>query len=74
MDRESLERAVASSGWSFCSYDIQPDRVFAYLWPRAGGMAFDFVVRPRLTMKAQSAASTLYDYYHSEAAVTSGLS
>jgi hypothetical protein len=70
VDRETLEREVASSGGSLCSYDIQPDRVVVYLWPRAGGMAFDFVVRPRLTMKAQSAASTLYDYYNPEAAVT----
>lgn len=70
VDRESLERAVASSGYGFCSYDVRPDRVVAYLWPRAGGLKFDFIVRPRLPMQAQSARSILYDYYNPEAAVT----
>ena len=70
VDRESLDRAVASSDYSLCLYEIQPDRVLAYLWPRAGGVAFDFLVRPRLGMQAQSAASTLYDYYNPEASVT----
>jgi len=69
VDRESLERAVAGSGWGFCQYEIQPDRIVAYLWPRAGGIAFDFAIRPRLAMKAQSAASTLSDYYNPDAQV-----
>ena len=69
VDRESLERAVADSGWGFCQYEIQPDRVVAYLWPRAGGIAFDFAVRPRLAMKAQSAPSKLSDYYNPDAQV-----
>jgi hypothetical protein len=70
VDRESLERAVESSGYGFCYYEIRPDRVVVYLWPRAQGVSFDFKVRPRLGMKAQSAASVLYDYYNPEAMVT----
>ncbi len=69
VERESLERAVAASGYTVCSYDVQPDRVVLYLWPRAGGVTVDFTVRPRLGMKAQSAPSTLYDYYNPEAMV-----
>jgi hypothetical protein len=69
VDRESLERAEAGSGWGLCQHEIQPDRVVAYLWPGAGGIAFDFEIRPRLAMKAQSAASKVSDYYNPDAQV-----
>jgi hypothetical protein len=69
VDRESLERAVNRSGHTFSRYEVRPDRVVAYLWARAGGTSFDFVVRPRLAMRAQSAASLLYDLYNPESAV-----
>ena len=67
VDRASLEKAMKGSDWSISQYDILPDRVIVYLWPRAGGTSFDFNFRPRFGLKAQTAASTLYDYYNPEA-------
>ena len=66
VDRASLEKAVKESGWGINHYDIQPDRVVFYLWPRAGGIAFDFNFQPRFGLKAKSAPSTIYDYYNPE--------
>jgi hypothetical protein len=67
VDRESLERAVKSSDWAINQYDILPDRVVVYLWPRAGGVNFDFKIRPRFGLKAKTAPSVIYDYYNPEA-------
>jgi hypothetical protein len=64
VDRESLEKA---KGISY--FDVLPDRVIVYLWAKAGGTAFDFTFRPRMGMKAKTAASVLYDYYNPEARV-----
>ena len=66
VDRSSLEAALSSS-WDVQSYEIQPDRIVVYLWPRAGGTTFSFSVKARFAMKAQSAESILYDYYNPEA-------
>ena len=67
VDRASLETAVKGSDWSISQYDVLPDRVIVYLWPRAGGSEFSFKFRPRMAMTAKSAASTIYDYYNPEA-------
>jgi hypothetical protein len=67
VDRASLEQAVASSNWAISKYDILPDRVVVYLWPRAGGVDFDFKFRPRFGLNAKTAPSVLYDYYNPEA-------
>ncbi|MFL6212066.1 MAG: MG2 domain-containing protein [Pyrinomonadaceae bacterium] len=67
VDRASLERALKESGWEFSSYDVLPDRLVAYLWPRAGGTRFTFTFRPRYGLKAETAPSLLYDYYNPEA-------
>lgn len=67
VDRASLETAVANGQWDIQSYEIQPDRVVVYLWPRAGGTTFSFSLKPRFAMNAQSAESTLYDYYNPDA-------
>lgn len=67
VDRASLEAAMKSSDWSISQYDVLPDRVVVYLWPRAGGTKFDFKFKPRFGLNAQSAASTVYDYYNPEA-------
>jgi hypothetical protein len=64
VDRGSLEQAMSDYGVS--QYDVLPDRVVFYLWPRAGGSKFSFVFRPRLGMKAAAAPSTVYDYYNPE--------
>jgi len=67
VDRESLESALHSPDQSFDRYDVLPDRVVFYLWPRAGGSSFSFKFRPRLAMKAKSSQSLIYDYYNPEA-------
>ena len=64
VDRSSLETAMTGSGWSLTQYDVLPDRVVVYLWPRAGGVKFDFKFRPRFGLQAKSAASVIYDYYN----------
>jgi len=65
VDRGSLEAALSS--WDVQSYEIQPDRIVVYLWPRAGGTTFSFSLKARFPMRAQSAESILYDYYNPEA-------
>lgn len=67
VDRASLELAVKNAGYAINHYDVLPDRVIFYLWPRAGGCKFSFQFRSRFGTKAQSAASILYDYYNPEA-------
>ncbi len=67
VDRQTLERAMKESGWEFSSYDVLPDRLVAYLWPRAGGTRFTFNFRPRYGLRAQTAPSVVYDYYNPEA-------
>jgi hypothetical protein len=67
VDRASLERAAAESEWSLDSYDVLPDRLVVYLWPRGGGTRFNFKFRPRYGLKALTAPSQLYDYYNPEA-------
>lgn len=70
VDRASLEEAMKNSDWGISQYDILPDRVVVYLWPRAGGIKFDFKFRPRFGIEAQTAASSIYDYYNPEARAT----
>jgi len=67
VDHASLDSAVSDSGWDLQSYEVQPDRVVFYVWPRAGGTTFSFTFKPRFAMTAQSSESILYDYYNPEA-------
>lgn len=67
VSRESLDAAVSASQWSVSAYDVLPDRVVVYLWPRAAGVEFKFRFRPRFGMAARSAPSVLYDYYNPDA-------
>jgi len=69
IDRASLEQATKETGWDLNHYDVLPDRVVVYLWPRAGGVKFSFKFKPRYGVKAQTAPSALYDYYNPEARV-----
>jgi hypothetical protein len=64
VDRESMERAKDTEGVN--GYEIQPDRVVFYLWPRAGGSSFDFTFKMRYRVEAMTAPSALYDYYNPE--------
>ena len=67
VDRASLETAMKGSDWSFNRYDILPDRVVVYLWPRAGGVELDFKFRPRFALTAKAAPAVVYDYYNPDA-------
>jgi hypothetical protein len=67
VDHASLDRAMKESGWALQQYDVLPDRVIVYLWPRAGGVKFEFKFRPRYGIRAKSAPSMIYDYYNPEA-------
>ena len=70
VDRESLERAVKNSARELWRYDVLPDRVVFYVWPRAATTKIQFSVKPRFSIRAKQAASVLYDYYNPEAKVT----
>ena len=67
VDRASLEAAVKEEGWGINHYDVLPDRIILYLWPRAGGTKFNFKFKSRYGINAMNAASILYDYYNPEA-------
>src|SRR5204863_835356 len=58
VDRASLEEAIKAGSWDLYKYDVLPDRLIAYVWPRAGGTQFDFKFRLRYGIKAQTPAST----------------
>jgi hypothetical protein len=67
VDRGSLESLLDDTSLGLDRYEVLPDRVVLYLWPKAGGASFNFVLRARMPMTAKSAPSTLYDYYNPEA-------
>ena len=67
VDRASLESVIEDGSLGLDHYEILPDRVILYLWPRAGGSSFDFFLSVRTPMFAKSAPSILYDYYNPEA-------
>jgi hypothetical protein len=69
VDRSTLDKAMTETGYAFSHYDALPDRIIVYLWPRAGGVKFNFKFKPRYGIKAQTAVSLLYDYYNPEARV-----
>jgi len=69
VDRDSLEKAMSGDTWEISQYEIRPDRLVVYLWPRAGGTDFEFAFRPRYGMNALTSPSLLYDYYNPEAQV-----
>ncbi len=67
VDRASLLAAMSGNTWEISQYEIRPDRLVVYLWPKAGGTDFEFTFRPRFGMNALTAPSILYDYYNPEA-------
>jgi hypothetical protein len=67
VDRASLETAMKGSDGSVSQYDILPDRVVVYLWPRARAIDFDFKFRPRFALNAKAAPASVYDYYNPDA-------
>jgi hypothetical protein len=70
VDREGLQKQTSENGWDLSSFDVLPDRIVAYLWPRAGGTNFSLSFTPRMAIDAQSAPHTLFDYYNPDASVT----
>jgi A-macroglobulin receptor binding domain/A-macroglobulin TED domain len=67
VDRNSLEKAMNGSDWDISQYEIRPDRIVVYLWPKAGGTDFVFTFRERYEVNALTAPSVLYDYYNPDA-------
>jgi hypothetical protein len=67
VDRASLDLAMKETDWDLNQYDVLPDRLVVYLWPKAGGTRFTFKFKPRYGLKAQTAPSVLYDYYNPDA-------
>jgi hypothetical protein len=51
VDRDSLETAAKKSGCEMNHYDVLPDRVVVYLWPRAGGTKFSLRSSPALVRR-----------------------
>ncbi len=72
VDRTSLDRAVRNGGGLVCRYDVLPDRVVVYLWPRAGSVTFSFRFTTRYGIEAMAAPSSVYDYYNPESNVVLG--
>ena len=64
VDRGSLDEMVNNFKIGVDSYEVAPDRVIFYVWPRAADSTLHFLFRPRFAMTAESEASTLYDYYN----------
>jgi hypothetical protein len=70
VDRRELDEAIPKSSGDVSRYDILPDRLVLYLWPRAGGVRLTFAFKARYGLKAHTASSTLYDYYNPDAQVS----
>ncbi|HEV3037540.1 MAG TPA: alpha-2-macroglobulin family protein [Candidatus Angelobacter sp.] len=67
VDRASLDAAIQDHSYEVAHYDLLPEHIVFYLWPRAGGVEFNFTFRPRFRMDASTAPSLLFDYYNPEA-------
>jgi hypothetical protein len=63
VDRAGLERQLGDS------FEIWPDRVVLYLWPRPEGTTIDFEFEPAFAGDLWSAPSSLEDYYNPEARI-----
>jgi hypothetical protein len=64
VDRGVLENLIDNGKSGVDSYEVAPDHVTFYVWPRAADVKFRFIFRPRYAMKARTAQSVLYDYYN----------
>jgi hypothetical protein len=68
VDRSSLENAKKDGNIS--RYDVLPDKIIVYLWADNSAANFNFKFKPRYGINAQTAPSTVYDYYNEEAKTT----
>jgi A-macroglobulin receptor binding domain len=64
VDRGMLESLVGDGKSGVDSYEVAPDHLTFYVWPRAVDLKFRFVFRVRYAIKARAAQSVLYDYYN----------
>jgi len=67
VDRPSLESAASANDSELKHYDVLPDKVLIYLWPKAGGLTLHFHFTLRYPINALSAPSAVYDYYNPDA-------
>jgi uncharacterized protein YfaS (alpha-2-macroglobulin family) len=67
VDRASLEAARDEDGSGVDAFEVAPDHVTLYTWPRAADSRVQFEFRPRYRMRARARESVLYDYYNPEA-------
>ena len=59
VDRASLESAVTSSDYQLNQYEVLPNKVLIYLWPRAGGLTLHFKFNLRYAVNALTAPSSV---------------
>lgn len=64
VDRGTLAAIIGDPKTGVDSFEVAPDHVTFYVWPRASDLSFQFIFRPRFTMRARMAQSVLYDYYN----------
>jgi hypothetical protein len=64
VDRGTLAAASADPKTGVDSFEVAPDSVTVYVWPRAADNTFSFVFRPRFPLTAKSSGSVVYDYYN----------
>jgi uncharacterized protein YfaS (alpha-2-macroglobulin family) len=69
IDRDSIDQAIKNSLWEVSRYEVQPDRILMYLWPRWATIRFQFRFRPRFVQRAQTPPFVLYDYYNPDARI-----
>jgi hypothetical protein len=69
VDRGVLEQIIGDWKSGVNLYEVAPDHVTFYVWPRAADIKLRFLFRPRFAMKAQAAQSTLYDFYNPDSRV-----
>jgi hypothetical protein len=70
VDREALQKQTSDSGWDLSYFEVLPDRVVTYLWPRAGGTKFSVSFKGRMAIDAKASPHRLWDYYNPDASVT----
>lgn len=64
VDRGTLTDLLDDRNAGVDSFEVAPDHVTFYVWPRAADSKFSFTFRPRYPERARTAPSVLYDYYN----------
>lgn len=69
VDRGTLTDLLEDRNSGVDSFEVAPDRVIFYVWPRAEDSKIRFTFRPRYPIHALTAPAVLYDYYNPDARV-----